>query len=174
MCTCVSEIDEQGKCLDCGEVQESAWGRQHPIKYEYLLHTWGGFYNDQFQKLHKHNPGYYFFDTKEEREDYLGRLKEVEHRLGARRLMYSTYEGHHLRGGEIVAHRICRYKGKTSHTTREFPPGYLYDDIVDFMRHRWYPGFNDYPFGDDFDYCKNEVTVVQEWVTGSFCNKCLK
>ena len=39
------------------------------------------------------------------------------------------------------------------------------------MENNWYPGFNDYPLGENFDYNENKVTVIQEWITGSFLVK---
>ncbi len=32
-------------------------------KYEYLLQTWGGFYNDEHVAIHGKEPGYLWFDT---------------------------------------------------------------------------------------------------------------
>mgnify|MGYP003453093985 CR=1 FL=1 len=40
------------------------------MKYEYLLHTWGGFYNKYYQEEHGEVPGYHYFDSKEERDEY--------------------------------------------------------------------------------------------------------
>ena len=138
------------------------------MKYEYMLHTWGGFYNKEFKRVHKYEPGYFYFDSKKERDEYLSKLKKVEESLNARSLAVDVEEGYHLRDGEIVAHRVCKYNGEARHTTRSFPPGYPYAIAVYHIENKWYPGFNDYPFGEDFDYERNKVTIIQEWITGSF------
>lgn len=66
-------------------------------KYEYMIHTWGGFYNKEHQSKHGHVPGYRWFDTAKEREDYLSRLKEIEQRMNAYNLAVSMAEGTHTR-----------------------------------------------------------------------------
>jgi hypothetical protein len=35
-------------------------------KYEYHLLTWGGFYNEEYLKIHNIQSGDYYFDTSEE------------------------------------------------------------------------------------------------------------
>lgn len=64
-------------------------------KYEYMLHTWGGFYNEQHN--HPHKAGYFFFDTMEELQTYLNDLERVEEQLNARILAYTIEEGTHVR-----------------------------------------------------------------------------
>ena len=137
------------------------------MKYEYLLHTWGGFYNEEHKKIHKQEEGYHYFDTKEDRESYIKSLRCIEDKLNARHLMADLDEGYHTRT-EVVAHRITRYKGKDYHTTRVFPPCYPFSSAEYFMENKWYLGFNDYPLGMDFDYSDSEVIVVSEWIEGAF------
>ena len=48
------------------------------MKYEYMLQTWGGFYNEEYQKMHGYKPGYFWFDTTEERDAYVQELKTAE------------------------------------------------------------------------------------------------
>ena len=36
------------------------------------------------------------------------------------------------------------------------------------IEEKWYPGFNDYPLGEDFDYNSDGFEVIQEWITGGF------
>lgn len=66
-------------------------------KYEYLLHTWGGFYNPEYQQIHGKKEGYFFFDTMKELQDYLHELRLIEKALDAFQLMSSIYEGRHVR-----------------------------------------------------------------------------
>lgn len=48
-------------------------------KYEYLLHTWGGFWNDHNEMAHKEpNTPYKWFSSKEERETEINRLRKLE------------------------------------------------------------------------------------------------
>lgn len=88
------------------------------MKYEYMLHTWGGFYNKEHQENHGYKEGYFWFDTKEAREAYISELKEVEQRLNARMLVISTEEGEHVRY-RTIAKMVFVYQGK------EYP--YEYD-----------------------------------------------
>jgi hypothetical protein len=71
--------------------------KEKRMKYEYMLHTWGGFYNKEHQEKHGYREGYFWFDTKEAREAYISELKEVEQRLKAFCLAMSTEEGEHVR-----------------------------------------------------------------------------
>jgi hypothetical protein len=88
------------------------------MKYEYMLHTWGGFYNKEHQEKHGYKKGYFGFDTKEAREAYISELKEVEQRLKAFCLAISTEEGEHVRY-RTIAKIVFVYQGK------EYP--YEYD-----------------------------------------------
>lgn len=36
-------------------------------KYEYHLHTWGGFYNKEYSEIHKKPNGDFWFESYEER-----------------------------------------------------------------------------------------------------------
>jgi hypothetical protein len=69
-------------------------------KYEYMLHTWGGFYNKKHQVKHGYTEGYRWFDTKGDRDKYIAELREVARTmqgLGANTLAISTAEGTHTR-----------------------------------------------------------------------------
>ena len=48
------------------------------MKYEYMLHTWGGFYNKEYRDVHGYAPGYYWFETADERKSYVETLKFIE------------------------------------------------------------------------------------------------
>ena len=138
------------------------------MKYEYLLHTWGGFYNDKYKKIHNKSDGYIYFDTKEERQTYIDELKTIEKELNATMLVMGLSEGFHCRTVTTL-HRVIRYEGKNYYSKREMSPNYPYDVAMYHMEWKWQPGFNDYPLGEDFNYeDEDSYEVLQEWVTGAF------
>lgn len=48
-------------------------------KYEYMLHCWGGFWNDKNIEIHKEpNIAYKWFNTKEERDFEIARLNNLK------------------------------------------------------------------------------------------------
>ena len=63
------------------------------LKYQYLLYTWGGFYNEQYQVKHKEKAGRHLFETHEERQNYIDKLREIEKILNARHLGITGSEG---------------------------------------------------------------------------------
>ena len=63
-------------------------------------------------------------------------------------------------------HRVIKYEGKEYYSKYELSPNYPYDAAKYHLENKWYPGFNDYPLGEDFDY--ENVETVQEWITGAF------
>lgn len=81
------------------------------MKYEYMLHTWGGFYNKEHQVKHGYTPGYRWFDTAEERSEYVSELKEIEQKFNARHLAISTEEGTHTRM-KTIAKMVFVHQGK--------------------------------------------------------------
>jgi len=135
------------------------------MKYEYLLHTWGGFYNDQYSKIHKKKDGFIYFDTKIERDTYVKELEVIEQRLNARHLVIKLSEGYNTRT-IIMLHRVIKFDGKEYYSEYKLSPNYEFDVAKYHLENKWYPGFNDYPLGEDFDYEK--VKTVQEWITGAF------
>jgi len=92
-------------------------------KYEYMLHTWGGFYNEEFKKIHKKTEGYFFFDTKDELDEYLAELVSLEHKLNASRLMWDYTEGQHVRYKTIAKMKFV-YDGKEYEHLEDF--GFAY------------------------------------------------
>ena len=135
------------------------------MKYEYLLHTWGGFYTKYYQEKHGEVSGYHYFDSKEERDEYLEKLKKIEIELSAFHLATILSEGYNTR--EVTTlHRVIKYEGKEYYSKYELSPNYPYDAAKYHLEKKWHPGFNDYPLGEDFDY--ENVETVQEWITGAF------
>lgn len=137
------------------------------ITYKYHLSTWGGFYNEEYKKVHNKEKGDYLFDTYEEREAYIQELKTIEKDLNTKYLAISRTEGFncHIR---TVLHRVCELNGTLYHTTCDMGINYPYDAAQFHMQWKWYPGFNDYPFGESYDYNSEEYTIVQEWIEGAF------
>lgn len=137
------------------------------MKYEYLLYTWGGFYNDQHKAIHNKSCGAHYFDSKEDRDNYLAELKSIESQLNAKFLAYTEHEGYTVRV-KTVMHRVIEYKGKRYHSTNDY--GFCDDySVAEYhMTNKWYLGFNDYPLGEDFDYENEDIKIIQEWIDGSF------
>lgn len=135
-------------------------------RYQFHVKTWGGFFNEGHQNVHGHLPGDYFFDTEEERSAYYEELKIMEAQLDARHLATTFTEGYCLQ--RTVCHRVTEWLGQTYYTTCDLGYGYEYSAACYWMNNKWYPGCNDYPLGEGFDYDANKVRVVSEWITGSF------
>lgn len=57
--------------------------------------------------------------------------------------------------------------GKRYYSTYEFGAGYEFSVAKYHMTYKWYPGFNDYPLGEEHDYNANPVIIVGEWITGA-------
>lgn len=134
-------------------------------KYEYHLSTWGGFYNDEHKAKHGYEEGDYWFDSATEREMYIDKLKKVEKELNARVLMISTNEGFNTRVKTIL-HRVIEWEGKQYYSSRDMGYAYPYETAQYILHYKWYPGFNDYPLGEDFNY--DNVEILEEWISGSF------
>ena len=92
-------------------------------KYEYMLHTWGGFYNDEHKKEHGQKPGYFWFNTKSERDSYLNLLLEFENKFNARMLAFDIAEGENTRV-KTIAKMVFIFKGKEYPYEEDF--GYAY------------------------------------------------
>jgi hypothetical protein len=136
------------------------------MKYQYGVNLWGGFFNDEHYEIHKKESGNFVFDSKEDRETFISDLKAIEKRLNAKVLMTSEYEGY-LCHEPIILHRISKFDGVEVHTTRELFRCEPYSSCEYMLEYKWYLGFNDYPFGEEFDYENNEVESVS-WIEGRF------
>ena len=133
-------------------------------RYQYHVLTWGGFYNKEYKDIHGFEEGDYVFESEKEREDFIKNRELVADKLNARYLMISCSEGYccNIR---TTLHRIVRHKGVDYYTTRDMGINYPFKVAKSFLENKWYPGFNDYPLGEDFDYSK--VSVIKEWITGA-------
>lgn len=138
------------------------------LKYEYYLYTWGGFYNQQYKDIHQEEPKAKWFNTLEKRSEYINKLKKIEEELQAKHLCIITCEGYFTRT-PVILHRVSKYKNKIVKTTNELWPDTSYDGAKYILQWKWYPGCNDYPFGEDFDYENNKkFEIIQEWIEGCF------
>ena len=142
-------------------------GEKNKLKYEYHLLTWGGFYSEEYSKIHNKPEGDFWFDTPEERQKFLDELREVEKDLNARRLAVQLTEGYCCRI-RTVLHRVVEWDGERYYSQYDMGINYPFSAAKYHMEEKWRPGFNDYPLGEDFDYYKNNVTIIQEWITGAF------
>lgn len=135
--------------------------------YEYLLVTWGGLYN--LPKVHNHKEGRHYFPTKESRAKYMHTLRKLNRALGNLGLvMDDDEEGYHVRTITTL-HRMSEYKGVRKHTTYELNSIFSHSTAKFNLENKWYPGHNDYPFGECVDYYTDkEFKIIQEWITGSF------
>jgi hypothetical protein len=135
-------------------------------EYEYHLFTWGGFYNEEHLKIHKKPRGDFWFKTKKERQQFINELKSIERELNVKHLMMTLSEGYCCRI-RTVLHRVIEWEGKRYYSKYDMGVNYPMDAAEYHLTWKWYPGFNDYPLGEDFDYYKNEVKVIREWITGA-------
>ena len=136
-------------------------------KYQYHLHTWGGFYNQWAKDIHHHEEGDYFFETSQDREDYLDKLLAIEDELQCHVLAYVKTEGYCC-NTRTKLHRVIEWEGKQYYSERDMGINYDLESAAHFLEWKWTPGFNDYPLGEDFDYEANQVKIVQQWISGSF------
>ncbi len=134
-------------------------------KYEYHVQTWGGFYNKEHAKKHKLKEGDFFFDTKEARNSFIENRRRIEKELDAHVLMIDTTEGFCSRI-KTVLHRVIEVDGVQYYSQREMGFNYPFGAAKYHMEWKWYPGFNDYPLGEGFDY--SGVKIVQAWITGAW------
>lgn len=59
----------------------------------YYLRVWGGFFNEEFKKIHNREPGHYWFATSEERDAFLEELRGEHKRLNAAPLVSHRESG---------------------------------------------------------------------------------
>lgn len=140
------------------------------MKYQYHVQTWGGFYNDEYKAIHGLSAGDFVFDTKEERREFIEKLEAIAKKMQAYHLCTSLSEGFNC-NTRTIAHRVCKINGKEYHDSCDLGVNYPYDTALYWMENKWYPGFNSYPLGEDFDYENAEIEIVAEWVEGAFTNK---
>lgn len=135
-------------------------------KYEYFLFTWGGFYNKEHVEKHGFTKGgKMWFDTKEDRDNYIKLLDQIAEKHNAKHLVRVIDEGYDTR--EVpTCHRIVEYKGKYYYDSDSYSWPTEVSTMEYHMEWKWTPGFNSYPLGEDFEDYEN-VNTVMEWITGA-------
>jgi hypothetical protein len=146
-------------------------------KYEYMLHTWGGFYNAEHKKVHAKEPGYFFFDTKEELNAFLVDLREIENDLKAYHLATTIEEGKHVRYRTIAKMKLV-YEGTAYDYEEDFgcayPPEsahYMFEDgnyACDcnrslFLKRKYGELIEELDCGRTIEMKDFEVLQVREW-----------
>lgn len=135
-------------------------------KYQYHVLTWGGFYNDEHKVFHGLNDGDFVFDTEKQREDFIKQRKKISRKLNAHRVVFSPSEGFTC-DVRTVLHRVVTINGEQHYSAYDMGVNYPFNAAMYHMENKWYPGFNDYPLGEDFDYDSADIKVLQEWITGA-------
>lgn len=136
------------------------------LKYQYHLCTWGGFYNEEYQKIHNEKSGDHWFDSSNERESYIKKLKDIEEKLGARHLALNTSEGYCC-NITTKLHRVVEFENKRYYSENDLGINFPFNAAKYILEWKWTCGFNDYPLGEDFDYDNNPPKIIQEWITGA-------
>lgn len=90
---------------------------------EYLLQTWGGFYNEEHRVKHGEKPGFFWFDTWQERAAEVARLREIEKRLKAVVLMVVNHDGEFSQK-KLIAKMVFVYDGKRYPFAYDFGYGF--------------------------------------------------
>jgi len=135
-------------------------------KYLYHVFTWGGFYNREYVEMHHLTEGDFFFETPEKRAACIAGRKLIAASLYLENyICFSCTEGYHCKEHTIL-HRVVSYKDKQYYSEHDLGVGCSYASALHFLQNEWYPGFNDYPLGEPFDYDK--VHIDEEWITGAF------
>lgn len=134
-------------------------------KYEYHLYTYGGFYNNEYFKIHNKLSGNFWFDTLEERQEFIDELRTIEKELNAKHLVILLSEGYCCRISTVL-HRVIEWQGNRYYSKYNMGINYPFSAAKYHLEYKWTCGFNDYPLGKDFDYVANEVKIIQEWITG--------
>lgn len=92
-------------------------------KHEYMVHLWGGFFNEEHKARHGRESGYYFFDTAEERDRFVSTLHAEEEAFDAKYLAQDNADGRHVRYKTVAKMRLV-YQGKEYALEHDF--GYAY------------------------------------------------
>jgi len=106
------------------------------LKYEYHLQTWGGFYNDEYAKIHKKVEGDFWFDTKEERQLYIDELKFIRKELNAVGLALDISEGYNCRQTTTL-HRVVEWEGKRYYSTYDLGINYPFRAANYHLNWKW-------------------------------------
>ncbi len=148
------------------------------MTYEYMLHTWGGFYNQEAKALHGEESGCQFFATAEARQQELDRLLLLETEYKQKGLPFICLAHSFAEGDEVRLHTIVR--GIATYECKEYPleydfgsgydvesADYCFSDgnyscdcsLADMIQEQCDPSFLDLPCGDAVNWT---FTVTKE------------
>lgn len=88
------------------------------IKYQFSVVTWGGFYNEEYKRIHGYEEGKKVFDSKQEREEYINKLQLTETELSAHHLAMTFDEGFTV-NTSVTLHRVIKLKDKFYYSKNE-------------------------------------------------------
>ena len=95
------------------------------MKYEYMLHIWGEIFNEGCPM--EGNPNYYWFDTKEQRDNFISELNK----MGKYICVKDISEGYDTRKRTIA---VMRFEYKSNFYDIEYDFGYAYpEESAEFM-----------------------------------------
>lgn len=75
-------------------------------KYEYMLHTWGGFYNEEYKSIHNEKEGYFFFESIADRNAFKNKLSDIRDKFKTYPVVFSEEEGKHVRYKTIAVMKM--------------------------------------------------------------------
>lgn len=131
-------------------------------KYKYWLSTWGGFYNKNNKDIHHFEEGKYSFNTKEEREAYIAKLKAFDKSKLDRFaiLMIETGEGYTLENLPAL-HIILKHKRtqKIRHIVHSL---YINHDCLTLLYYIEYKCPLENILGDEIE----EYNIIKSYITG--------
>ena len=136
-----------------------------PPEYRYHASTWGGFYNEEFKKIHGLSEGDFIFKTKAEREAFVKCREKIEVDLNARVLCFCLTEGFCC-DIHTILHRVVEFNRVRHYSSLDLGINYPFSAARYHLEDKWRPGFNDYPLGENFDYGK--IKIISEWITGAW------
>ena len=100
-------------------------------KYEYMLHIWGGFFNEHNVEIHKEQPwNYKWFDSKEDRQLEIDRLNKLKDscKTPDSCLVIVKEEGY-LTRYKVIIKSIVEYKGRLYNITNDLGYGFYNSEI---------------------------------------------
>jgi len=114
-------------------------------KYEYLLHVWGGFWNDANIEIHKEPEiNYKWFNTKEERQVEIDRLDAINKKYNLpNSIIAKTFSEGYLTRYEFVIESLIKFKDKIIRVENNL--GYGFYSI------------------EEFDQLGNIAEYIKEW-----------
>lgn len=95
------------------------------MKYEFMVHIWGGFFNPEHKSIHKKEPGYYWFGSSEERAKFINDLDLISIELNAHVLMRELCEGFETRY-RTIAKMTLEMRGEKYNVGYDF--GFAYPE----------------------------------------------